>query len=335
MPDAADKPEQQADAESPDEGEDAESPDEGENERPTVNPPFDPVAFAREFARRSPAPIPAVRPPPSAEPRAADPPAWATAPGRAGAAGLRPPPTSPASPAARSAPRQTPPSTLSLANAYISSLPPRPDAPRQETTQAGNLDPVHAPEPEWRELELAPQAPSPDEPASEHPARGALFEAKLDLDAQAASRQREPASDSVHGPPAHATSKPRGSGKTRQVEMTDRVSLGDFSGALEIAEQILSENPRDSAAKTCAENCRTVLRQMYATRIGPLDRVPVVTVSREQLRWLSIDHRAGFVLALVDGVSTVEMILDVSGMAELDALRILSELLQQRIIALR
>ena len=58
-------------------------------------------------------------------------------------------------------------------------------------------------------------------------------------------------------------------------------------------------------------------------------------VPRHQLRWLSIDHRAGFVLSLVDGVSSLEMILDVSGMPTLDALRILYELMQQRIISFR
>ena len=77
--------------------------------------------------------------------------------------------------------------------------------------------------------------------------------------------------------------------------------------------------------KVCAESCRGVLKQMYTARIGPLDRVPLVMVARDQLRWLSIDHRAGFVLSLVDGVSSLEMILDVSGMPELDALRILSD----------
>jgi hypothetical protein len=60
-----------------------------------------------------------------------------------------------------------------------------------------------------------------------------------------------------------------------------------------------------------------------------------VEVQRDQLRWLSIDHRSGFVLSLVDGVSSLEMILDVSGMRELDALRILFELVQQRIISFR
>jgi len=74
---------------------------------------------------------------------------------------------------------------------------------------------------------------------------------------------------------------------------------------------------------------------MYTARIGPLDRVPLVMVPRDQLRWLSIDHRAGFVLSRVDGVSSLEMILDVSGMPELDSLRILCELAQQRIISFR
>src|SRR6185369_15418844 len=110
---------------------------------------------------------------------------------------------------------------------------------------------------------------------------------------------------------------------------------GDYTGALAIAEKLLASDPGNVAVQACAENCRTVLRQMYVTKIGPLDRVPTVAVPRDQLRWLSIDHRAGFVLSLVDGVSSLEMILDVSGMPELDTLRILSELAQQRIISLR
>lgn len=130
---------------------------------------------------------------------------------------------------------------------------------------------------------------------------------------------------------AAATAPP----KPRSREMNDLVDLGDYSGALEIAEEILRGKPDDIGARTVAETCRTVLRQMYATRIGPLDRVPVVMVPRDQLRWLSIDHKAGFVLSLVDGVSSLEMIIDVSGMPELDTLRILSELAQQRIISLR
>jgi hypothetical protein len=119
------------------------------------------------------------------------------------------------------------------------------------------------------------------------------------------------------------------------VEMRERYSLGDYTGALQIAEEIAHDHPGDAEALTCAESCRQVLVKMYTARIGPMDRVPVLMVAQNQLKWLSIDHRAGFVLSHIDGTSSLEMILDVSGMAPLDCLRILFELVQQRIVSLR
>ena len=73
---------------------------------------------------------------------------------------------------------------------------------------------------------------------------------------------------------------------------------------------------------------------MYAARIGPMDQVAVVAVPPDQITWLSLDHRAGFLLSLVDGVSSIEEILDVSGMTRLDALRIMYTLYQQNVITL-
>lgn len=119
------------------------------------------------------------------------------------------------------------------------------------------------------------------------------------------------------------------------AELRERYALGDFSGALAIAEGILSSDPNDVDAQRYAESCRDVLRQMYAARLGPLDQVPVVAIPSEQLRWLTLDHRSGFLLSHVDGVSTLEEILDVSGMNPLEAMRIIYDLLQQKVIALQ
>ena len=116
-------------------------------------------------------------------------------------------------------------------------------------------------------------------------------------------------------------------------EMRERFSLGDYSGALEMSELILGADPANLDAAECGENCRSVLESMYAARLGPLDRVPVVMVPNAQMRWLSMDHRAGFILSLIDGSSTVEMILDVSSMQRLDALRIMLDLAQQKIVS--
>jgi hypothetical protein len=119
------------------------------------------------------------------------------------------------------------------------------------------------------------------------------------------------------------------------AEMRERFSLGDYTGALEMSELILAEEPGNLEAAECGENCRTVLEGMFAAKLGALTRIPMVVVPRTQMRWLSIDHRAGFVLSLVDGSSSVEMILDVCGMPKLDALRILHELVQRKIVAFR
>jgi hypothetical protein len=62
--------------------------------------------------------------------------------------------------------------------------------------------------------------------------------------------------------------------------------------------------------------------------------VASVAVPSDQIRWLTLDHRAGFLLSLIDGGSTVDQILDISGMTRLDALRIMYQLLDQRVISL-
>ncbi len=150
----------------------------------------------------------------------------------------------------------------------------------------------------------------------------------LDLVAREADRD---------APAAPAPPPPRSSAKTidPMQDMRERFSLGDYSGALVVAESILEEDPNNVEASQCVVSCRMVLEQMYTARIGPLDRVPFIAVPPEQLRWLNIDHRAGFVLSHVDGNCSLEQILDVSGMPALDALRILYELLQQRVIGFR
>ena len=56
-------------------------------------------------------------------------------------------------------------------------------------------------------------------------------------------------------------------------------------------------------------------------------------VPPERIRWLSLDHRAGFLLSLVDGTARVEDIVDMSGMAQLEVLRTLVTLLEQGVIS--
>lgn len=117
-------------------------------------------------------------------------------------------------------------------------------------------------------------------------------------------------------------------------EMKDRFAMGDFSGSLEIAELILREDPLHTEARNLAEKCRDVLYDMYASRIDGMDRTLRVIMGPDQIRWLSLDHRSGFLLSMVDGITTVEELLDVSGMPRLDALRLVCDLMDQKVIGL-
>lgn len=135
-------------------------------------------------------------------------------------------------------------------------------------------------------------------------------------------------------PPVLMPSAPASPRDTEITEMKDRYAMGDFTGALVVAEGLLEVNADDLDAQRYAQSCRDVLTQMYTARLGALTQRVRVAVPGDQIRWLSLDHRAGFVLSLIDGSSTVEELLDISGMNRLDALRILYTLFDQRVIAL-
>lgn len=118
-------------------------------------------------------------------------------------------------------------------------------------------------------------------------------------------------------------------------EMVDRFELGDFTGALALAETLLEVDRADLEARRVADTSRTKLRAIYVGRLGALDQVPVMMIPHAELRWLALDHRAGFVLSLVDGTSSIEEIIDVSTMPQLEVLRTLYNLLSQNVISLR
>jgi hypothetical protein len=112
-------------------------------------------------------------------------------------------------------------------------------------------------------------------------------------------------------------------------EMEELYALDDLTGALRFAELVLGREPSNDRAKRCADNCRRRLLALYSSKLGDLDAVPVPAMADTELRWLGLDHRSGFLLSRVDGVSTVEEVLDVCGMPRLEALKTLVDLLDQ------
>jgi hypothetical protein len=115
----------------------------------------------------------------------------------------------------------------------------------------------------------------------------------------------------------------------RAREMVSLFAANNYSSALVLAESVLHGDPHHTEARLCAERCREALTEKYLGSLGGRRGIPRVAMGAEEIRWLSLDHRAGFLLSTIDGSMTVDEVLDVSSMPELDALRIMFELRNQ------
>jgi hypothetical protein len=109
-------------------------------------------------------------------------------------------------------------------------------------------------------------------------------------------------------------------------------ALGDFSGSLEMIEKILKVDPHHTEARLYLEQNEATLIAMYESKLGPSTSVPRLALQPEEVMWLNLDHRAGFLLAQIDGTVNYEDLFAVSGLPRLDTARILATLLQEGVI---
>jgi hypothetical protein len=114
----------------------------------------------------------------------------------------------------------------------------------------------------------------------------------------------------------------------------DLIGLDDQSGAMELilrAQRIAPDRPE---IRQLRERTEAKLLGMLESKLGELDAMPRVLLKQDEIIWLNLDHRAGFVLAQIDGTLTLEDLFAVSGMSRLDTARILTQLKEQGVISL-
>jgi hypothetical protein len=111
------------------------------------------------------------------------------------------------------------------------------------------------------------------------------------------------------------------------------VALNDFSGAMELLAKILARKPQDEEAQKLHAMCEENLIQMYESKLGAMGGVPVVVLPPDEIIWLNLDPRAGFVLAQIDGTVTFEDLYAICGLHRLDTARILSQLLEEGVVS--
>jgi hypothetical protein len=110
-------------------------------------------------------------------------------------------------------------------------------------------------------------------------------------------------------------------------------ALGDFSGSLEMIEKILRIDPGHGEAREYLRQNEATLVAMYESRLGSMAARPRLAIAPEEIMWLNLDHRAGFLLAQIDGTVSYDDLFALSGLPRLDTARILSAFLQEGVIS--
>jgi tetratricopeptide (TPR) repeat protein len=135
-------------------------------------------------------------------------------------------------------------------------------------------------------------------------------------------------------PPARATAPaPAAQVEDALRQVRDAFALGDFSGSLEHIERVLALDPANPEALAYLHENEGTLLSMYESRLGPLDAAPTIRLAPEDVLWLNLDHRAGFLLAQIDGTVSWEDLFTLSGLTRLETARILARLVDGGVVA--
>jgi tetratricopeptide (TPR) repeat protein len=135
-------------------------------------------------------------------------------------------------------------------------------------------------------------------------------------------------------PEQRAQSRPTAAGDiaTWMEGARELFALGDFSGSLEMIERILRVDPTHAEARAYLRQNESTLVAMYESKLGALGTRPRLAIHPEEVLWLNLDHRAGFLLAQIDGVVSYEDLFALSGLPRLDTARILASLVSEGVI---
>jgi tetratricopeptide (TPR) repeat protein len=184
----------------------------------------------------------------------------------------------------------------------------------------------------------APPAPTDAEeyapsPWDEGPAAAATIQVDatggLDLTAVSEKSDITPLVPAGRGSPRGS---PRGDVDIWLSAAKELFALGDFSGSLELIEKILQVDPDHGEARDYLRQNEATLVSMYESKLGSPTRIPRLAIKSEEVLWLNLDHRAGFLLAQIDGTVDYETLFALSGLPRLDTARILANLIADGVI---
>jgi hypothetical protein len=130
--------------------------------------------------------------------------------------------------------------------------------------------------------------------------------------------------------------KPSGSvGEARDGLLADALDLlrkGEAQESLEMFESLARENPGRLETQGYLELVRSHLYQLYREQLRDASAVLKVKITPQEMMRFNLPANAGFVLSMIDGKTSVNEILALSGMDPFDAVRVVHKLLEAGIV---
>lgn len=115
----------------------------------------------------------------------------------------------------------------------------------------------------------------------------------------------------------------------RAAAWSGQQELDKAAAAVDLA---LSEDPNSALAQKLIHRNREAIMAIFQSFLGDLERRPQLTRPLHELSNAPISPRAAFLLSRIDGMLTIDEILDVSGMPRLEAYRHLTQLFLRGIL---
>jgi hypothetical protein len=107
---------------------------------------------------------------------------------------------------------------------------------------------------------------------------------------------------------------------------------GELDRAVAAIDLALSEDPNSALAQKLIQRNRETIMNVFQAFLGDLNRTPILARPLHELADAPISPRAAFLLSRVDGLLSIDEILDVSGMPRIEAFRYLCQLFLRGIL---
>lgn len=156
---------------------------------------------------------------------------------------------------------------------------------------------------------------------------------ELDTQSHQPGANRPSARQNQNSGPAGKTQDSRKFALTERVaEMRRYFELGNFEAAIQTSRLVLEEEPGQLDALGVLEEAAKRQVEMYQSRLGGLDKRPRLLSSPDEIIWLNLHPRAGYLLSFVDGTMAFNDIVTVSAMPKVEVLGVMVKLLQNNAI---